>query len=247
MLKEERAAKAVELTKQREQYYGEIIKTCVRQTALYDDESLFSSMHSFQQTESIVEDLDSVSAIFRYATPVNGKIAVLNFASYRHPGGGYINGSMAQEEALCAESILYNVLRGKEYFYNYNNLHTNCNLYTNRALYTPDILFERDGKKVFCDVITCAAPNRGALKQGISDKENSIALESRIRFVLKIAATNKVQTLILGAYGCGVFAQDPEEVATLFKENIGKGIFHTVVYAIPGGNRNLETFQRIIK
>ena len=37
-------------------------------------------------------------------------ICALNFASYKNPGGKFMDGSSAQEECLCHESILYEVL-----------------------------------------------------------------------------------------------------------------------------------------
>ena len=104
----------------------------------------------------LVEDLDSVAAVHKYAG--EGKIALLNFASYKAPGGKFLVGAMAQEEAICHESTLFNVLRrfGPTY-YAWNQKNLNRGFYLNRALYSPDILF----KDVFCDVITCAAPNWG--------------------------------------------------------------------------------------
>ena len=90
----------------------------------------------------------------------------------------------------------------------------------NRGLYSPNIIFYKDGNCVSCDVITCAAPNKSTAQkyQNVSDEENTRVLRSRIKFVLDIAKDNYVDTLILGAYGCGVFGQDAKEVASIFKE-----------------------------
>lgn len=91
------------------------------------------------------------------------KICILNFASYKNPGGGYLNGSMAQEESLCYASTLYNVLERQKDYYAYNNKHLNYALYTNRALYGPQIYFP--AFDFYCDVITCAVPNLTACKK----------------------------------------------------------------------------------
>ena len=159
----------------------------------------------------------------------------------------FLTGSRAQEECLCHESFLYNVL--KEFdksdepscvsYYKNNRAKVNRGLYYNRAFYTPNIIFEKDSISANFDVITCAAPNLGpTLRYGlnVSKEENSKVLESRIKFILDIAAENRVDTLILGAFGCGVFGQAPIEVANVFKgflRNEFNGCFKKVIFAIP--------------
>lgn len=103
--------------------------------------------------------------------------------------GGFLSGSMAQEEALCHESILYNVLSRMPGFYAENKKHTNHGLYHDRAVYSPDIIFVRNGLEARCGVLTCPSPNWSAAKnKGITKKENSEALRSRIRFIMGLLA-----------------------------------------------------------
>ena len=68
---------------------------------------------------------------------------------------------------------------------------------------------------------------------------------------MKIAAENKVDTLILGAFGCGVFKQDPEQVALIFDEFLStdfENVFETVIFAIPDRNsKNYKAFERVFK
>jgi len=82
----------------------------------------------------------------------------------------------------------------------------NRGIYLNRALYSKDILFERERQKVYADVITCAAPNAGVAEYvcGVRDKELREAMLDRINFMLSVAEEHGVQTLILGAWGCGI-------------------------------------------
>ena len=174
------------------------------------------------------------------------KTAVLNFASYRHPGGGFLNGSMAQEEAICHASFLYNILREFTDYYEWNEAHYNMGLYMNRALYSPDVFFFGDNEnRVTADVITCAAPNRSMLlKDGrFSEEENEAALRDRIRFIRDICDSESVDVLISGAFGCGVFAQKPEEVARLFKDCFSDTEVKKVIFAVPP-DRNHPPFER---
>lgn len=248
--KEKMAEQARRHTEKMERMYSEKIKESVKSAVIYDVD--FLSNHTYSGAAQIaLEATDSVSAVMRHASESKKRMAVLNFSSYKNPGGMFLNGVKAQEESLCHNSYLYNVL--SEFlteFYYWNRKHPSRALYRNRGLYSPDILFEKDGSCVFCDVITCAAPNKSAARQykNVSDEENSQALRSRIRFVLDIAKENQVDILILGAYGCGVFGQDAKEVAGIFREYLlsSHQCFDQVIFAIPkGGNKNFEAFVRV--
>ena len=220
--KDKRAEQARKHTKDMAERYSRCIETSILATKIYDVDDFenveFEEDTDEVNTEIIVESIDSVSAVMKYGNPSS---AVLNFSSYKNPGGMFINGSKAQEECLCHESFLYNVLKEFQLeFYDWNSRHKNKALYLNRGLFSKGVWFFRGDSHVECCVITCAAPNKSAAQkyQNVSDKENTEVLRSRIRFVLDIAKYNDVDTLILGAYGCGVFGQNPKEVAEIFKE-----------------------------
>ena len=249
--KEERAKLAQNHTKEMEDSYKDEIEDCIDETLAYNVNSKFIEKRLNNKQVIIVDEIDSVGAIFKYVN-INEITAVLNFASYNNPGGNFINGSKAQEECLCHESYLYNVLKGRIGYYKINHKNKNRSLYTDRALYSPNVRFTKECKDVFCDVITCAAPNKTAAQKyyNVSDEENSEVLKERIEFVLKIAQDNGVDNLILGAYGCGVFGQDPLEVAKIFKEFLsGKyKCFNKVIFAIPNRlEMNYRCFKRIFK
>lgn len=247
--KEKRAKQAINHTEEMWKKYGKQICISAMNTKEYHKNYRCIIQAPDKDCKIIIDPLDSVSAILKYKQ--DGKrAAVLNFSSYKNPGGMFINGSKAQEECLCHESYLYNVLSQHEGFYSWNNENKNKSLYFNRALYTPDVLFFRSGDEKFCDVITCAAPNKSAAQkyQGVSNEENTEALKSRINFVLDIAKTHKIDTLILGAYGCGVFGQDSAEVASIFKHCLATthNCFENVVFAIPEGRTgNYEAFADV--
>lgn len=209
-------------------------------TKVYRDGYEFSKFNGVSE-EIIFDKISSEEAAMKYG---GNNSAILNFSSYRNPGGGYLDGMMAQEESLCHHSTLFNVLnRFEDTFYKYNRTDANRCLYKNRGLYIPLVLFHKDGHYNYCNVITCAAPNFRAAKQcrHVTEQENDVALKSRINFVLDIAQENKVDTLILGAYGCGVFGQSVVNVASKFKECLKEHSFGRVVFAIP--DSKLDVFE----
>lgn len=242
------AERAVLHTQKMVDKYQAEIQECINNTQCFTDEVDSHKNNKHLNNTIIIEDTDTVSSIFNHYN--EGIVAALNFASYKNAGGCFLGGSTAQEECLCHASYLYNVLKECDSYYEYNNKHKNNALYTNRALYTASIRFFKNQKSVCCDIITCAAPNYyAAYKYRRMDKaSNSAALRQRIKFVLDIAEYNNVDTLILGAFGCGVFGQDPREVATIFNEELETHNFNKIIFAIPSGhNDNYYWFNEILK
>lgn len=167
--------------------------------------------------------------------------SVLNFASAKNPGGGFINGAMAQEESLAASSSLYETLLAHEDYYIINRA-CRTMMYTNHAIYSPDVPFFRDGRfrlleaPVLASVLTLPAVNMGQVKlKGENIKEAEEAMRHRMKLSLAIFAHQNCRHLVLGAYGCGVFRNDPEKIAFWWKElldNDFKNVFDTIFFAV---------------
>ena len=165
-------------------------------------------------------------------------MAVLAFASFTNPGGGYIQGYLGQEATLCADSYLYNVLDKQRKWYGENRRRNiNCELYRNRALVVPAVRFDRNHVHAYADVIVAAAPNAKRARQEyrVSDDALLDALRDRIRFVLAICDELGREKLVLGAWGCDNNGFDAEAVAELFREELASDDFKVkqVFFAVP--------------
>lgn len=196
---------------------------------------------------------------------VNGedKIAVLNFANAYNPGGGVVNGAMAQEECLCRSSNLYPALTMPyllKNYYKWNSKNTGA-LGSDSVIYSPGVTvfktddrFPQDMKDRFrVDVLTCAAPyvdiNK---KRPISMEKLKEVHFHRIKNILEVATAHNVDVLVLGAFGCGAFHNPPRLVAEAFhylliQKGYGR-FFKKVVFAIKANdqqNSNLRAFQEI--
>lgn len=165
-------------------------------------------------------------------------MAVLAFASFTNPGGGYIQGYLGQEATLCADSYLYNVLDKQRKWYGENRRRNiNCELYRNRALVVPAVRFDRNHVHAYADVIVAAAPNAKRARQEYRVGDDALldALRDRIRFVLAICDELGREKLVLGAWGCDNNGFDAEAVAELFREELASGDFKVkqVFFAVP--------------
>lgn len=250
----QKSKEAIEHTAKMQQQYEDEIDKAIRRSIVFEPDFSYRQWDNAptERKHIVLLDTDSVSGIFAARANYTGNIGVLNFASYKNPGGMFLAGSIAQEECLCHESFLYNVLSDSDFtdYYTWNNEHKNKALYLNRAIWTPDVRFVRGENSVECDVVTCAAPNIGAAKQycNVSNAENTKVLRDRIRYVLDIFAYQNVNVPILGAWGAGVFGQDAKEVAECFKKQLesGRYQFEAVVFAILPGP-NFDAFEEVFK
>ena len=245
--KDERAKLAIEHTSIVAQKYKTDIINCINNTIIYGGPDKKPEKPEITRgvPSLIFDNCLSQEAVFKY-TKDDDRVAILNFASYKGPGGGFIKGSRAQEEMLCHYSFLYNVIKEQENYYQWNNEHKNRALYLDRALYTPKIKFFDDLQNTEVDVITCAAPNYGVAHryQKVTREENYKILRSRIQFIIDIAEENNISTLILGAFGCGVFKQPPEDVAEIFTKVLQNTSINRIIMAVPGNDNNAKVFKK---
>ncbi|MFD5715246.1 TIGR02452 family protein [Streptomyces pharetrae] len=170
--------------------------------------------------------------------------AALDFASARNPGGGYLNGAQAQEEALCRASALYTCLLRAPEFYGHHRTHRDP-FYTDRVVHAPAVPVFRDDRGRLLDepftvgFLAAAAPNAGVVRRTVPHRAAELpgALATRAERVLETAAAHGYRRLVLGAWGCGVFENDPARVAGAFHGLLGPGgrfadRFEHVVFAV---------------
>jgi uncharacterized protein (TIGR02452 family) len=179
----------------------------------------------------------------------------LNFASAKNPGGGFLNGSQAQEESLARASGLYACIEPVRGYYDANR---NCGtaLYTDHAIYSPGVPVFRDDEDALLDapyetaMITAPAVNAGAILHYEShDAERIEPVQSRrTERILAVAARHGHRTLVLGAWGCGVFRNSPETIARLFHEHLTanarfRGAFDLVEFAVLDFSADRATYE----
>lgn len=163
---------------------------------------------------------------------------VLNFASAKSPGGGFLGGSRAQEESLARSSALYASLQRAGAYYDQNRA-CGSSLYTDHAVLSPDVpVFRADDgapldRPYAASFLTMPAVNVGALGRPGEHARVGPVMAGRVEKVLALAAAEGFETLVLGAWGCGAFRNDPRLIARLF---------HDALY---GGNCWAWKFARI--
>lgn len=182
-----------------------------------------------------------------------GKVCVVDPASFTRPGGAYEDGAFGPEQILCSESDLYPVLcELKEDFYDKNRDYRRGMLFTDRAVLCPDVVFLRGGSIKKADVIVISEPMRArALENHRSERECDNALRTRVETLLRVAAASGADTLILGAFGCGRLGYDPTQVIGLFQEWFAEhpGVIPQVVFAVPRAYVDAfrETFDPVVE
>ncbi|KAG7449808.1 uncharacterized protein BT62DRAFT_1073223 [Guyanagaster necrorhizus] len=226
-----------------------------RSTKYYAPNSLLSTWSQAQGPSSAagthitISEISTLEGLRNLATSnSHGKIAVLNFASAKNAGGGFLGGACAQEESLARSSTLYPSLMtetAQEFYRLHNRKNQGHGFYTHAMIYSPSVLFFRDddGKwldPVEVDVVTSPAVNAGAVRADASDKnerlEENITNEmwERMGRVLFLCEKMGAKTLVLGSFGTGVFKNKVSIVARHWAD----------LLAVPGA-RFASSFSRI--
>ena len=247
---------------------GQWVEASVNQTTVYAPED-FKQVLADAETRLLERQVRSELSVqnataMTVATDLlqtGAKIGCLNFASAKNPGGGFLGGAQAQEESLCRASALY--LTQMRYFsdvYEFNRSRRTY-LYSDYMIYSPDVpFFKDDGDALLpcpyqMDILTCPAVNIGAMRNN-RPEELLLAEEvmiSRMDKLLSVFVLHGVKTLILGAWGCGVFQNNPADIARYFAFFLGEkgkysGYFDRVVFAVldrSKGQENISAFQRV--
>ncbi len=175
----------------------------------------------------------------------------LNFANDVSPGGGFLAGATAQEETLCRSSALFATLIDDPMYESHRRRPRPDS--TDWAILSPDVpIFREDNGKTLrrpwlLSFLTCAAP----FAPGVGQPESANLLQRRIHRVLEIAGAYGYAALVLGAWGCGAFENDPERTARDFRSALEggfQGAFQEVVFAIAdwsAGRRTLGPFRDV--
>ena len=167
---------------------------------------------------------------------------VLNFASAKNPGGGFLGGARAQEESLARSSALYACIQNSP-MYAHHRQHGDC-MYTSWMIHSPSVPVFRDDDSgelletpYLASFLTAPAPNAGVVESREPGRREEVqrVMAERVRRVLAISAQIGARDLVLGAWGCGVFRNDPTVVAKAFATELAgdfAGAFEEVVFAV---------------
>ena len=215
---------------------------------LRERDAILSALPKYK-TVFEVENETTLHAAQRLLT-VSDNVVCLNFASAKNPGGGFLNGSQAQEESLARASGLYSSLNQKREMYDYNRREKTC-FYSDYMIYSPKLPVFRDDADVLLDqpygaaFITSPAVNVGAMSKKEAQKLDNIeaVMSQRMERVLSLAVVHGHDTLVLGAWGCGVFGNDPVDMARYFYQLLGEnsifeGAFRHITFAVLDNSRS---------
>jgi uncharacterized protein (TIGR02452 family) len=197
--------------------------------------------HLSYDTRVDVTPESTLAATARLAAAAPDPVLALNFASAKNPGGGFLSGAQAQEESLARSSTLYASQQAAMALYEANRRAPSC-LYTHHMIYSPGVTFFRDDDGCLLErpyhaaLLTAPAVNVGALKPHEHAQVEGVMRE-RTELLLSLAASQGHHRLVLGAWGCGVFKNDPTRVAGWFADALNgrfRRAFSEVVFAVYG-------------
>lgn len=240
------------------------VKTSVDNQQIHYDATVIDYPHSRHKNGKIT--VTSRKTMEAAAAHKGMHVAVLNFASPFSPGGGVHIATLTQEECLCRETTLWpciSVERCIDDFYGRHEQSASNWLGNADMIYTPDVKVFKSPHKIpelmdesdwyDIDVITMSAPIFSWAKTGgkISDDKMIDVFVHRFEKIVQKAADENVDVLILGAFGCGAFGNDPAIVAAaaarVMETYKCTELFDVVEFACYGpGKKNYRMFRLVL-
>ncbi|GHU49609.1 TIGR02452 family protein [Clostridia bacterium] len=239
----------------------DITESNERSVFIPQDQAILTGVNFAPQTGSPLielQDESTLAAILRLRVQGVKSPGVLNFASAKNPGGGFLNGALAQEESLAVASSLYDSQLKHPAYYETNRVCKSM-IYTDCAIWSPDVVFFRDDsgnlltESVKASVLTLPAVNYGQVILKNEDRSAArAAMKRRMKIALAIFAKQGCEVVILGAYGCGVFRNDPADIALWWDELLREygGHFRRIIFAIFDRSKTggvLSTFKEVFR
>lgn len=240
---------------------------------LEDDYPSFDRSELDSTAITVTGDKSFEAAMRLHKEDPSARIAVMNFANAITPGGGVAKGSNAQEECLCRASTLYPLIYRKSLYSAYYKLHKDKKSAraTDALIYTPGVVICKSDEAlpqrlpkdlwVTVDVITVAAPDLRDQPNVhfdlIGGGDHMTSWEQfgyhvrRAMHILTCAAAMGADTLVLGAFGCGAFRNEPEVVARAYKTALEEfpKVFRKIEFAVyckPGSSENYDAFKAVL-
>ena len=246
------AKDTLEISRQKRYYkHNKTIFLQPNSSKLYEDVKVSSD--KVDKQKGVIE-FRNESVVASILHTKDEKVAVLNFASAKHPGGGFQTGAKAQEESIARSSNLYETLIPfQKEFYDYH-VKQNSPLYSDKMIYSENIAVMKNDEgyllnnPTYVDIITSPAVNAGhAREKHISEEVIRKTMQNRIRKVIHLAKQNNVNTLILGAWGCGVFKNKEKDIAEMFNQVLEKEgmkyCFNKIIFSIYDTSERFNLFK----
>lgn len=239
------------------------VKESKQRTHLYSPEKLADLSASsktdlgYNTTIEVVNETTMQGACA--LNPTENKVGVLNFASAKNPGGGFLGGAQAQEESLARSSSLYLSIDQMQEMYNFNRSRRTY-VYSDYMIYSEDVVFFRNDEMELVqpykvDVLTSPAVNVSAMLQNNRSELSKVrdAMLQRMDKMLALFVEQGVKHVVLGAWGCGVFRNDPKDMAEYFAHFLtGEGkyahAFEQVRFSVlDSKGKTFEQFKQLEK
>ena len=193
---------------------------------------------------SVTRDRSFQAAVRLRKEHPEARIAVLNFANAFCPGGGVQGGANAQEECLCRSSTLYPALNWSYMHNNFYDYHDELDtpLASDTLAYTESIVICKTDEDIpqrlpaeewtEVDAIIAAAPDLNY--KTLPDAALFGYHLKRALHILTVAAARGADILVLGAFGCGAFRNNPVVVADAYRTALSLflKVFRKVEFAV---------------